>query len=161
MRFTVSTISGESALWHPVTGGAHNMDVQTVDPENCRRNLRGGPLPLSASNSMNYLAHCLNQPNSWVARNYQLYNIQDPVCHWGWDEKCTLNMAVSNQPSCPHQLGSPTAGCPTPFSTSSTAPASPIPPLNKRPEGESTTPLSYIAHLRKGGMHKPQVRSRR
>jgi hypothetical protein len=98
-------VTGQSARTRPITGGPVNMEVETIDPGNCVKYLRAGGLPLSAANSMNYVASCLQQPNSWVARNYRLFNIQDPVCHWGWDEMCSLNLAVSNQPTCPHQLG--------------------------------------------------------
>ncbi|AEO63790.1 15b327f4-61a9-4bc1-9b58-a2a70e485f06 [Thermothielavioides terrestris] len=98
--------TGMSASADPITGGAVNMDVETVPADNCLQYLETGGLPLSAPNSMNYVASCLAQPNSWVAQHYQLFNIQDPVCHWGYDEQCTLNLAVSNQPSCPHALGS-------------------------------------------------------
>jgi len=55
---------------------------------------------------MNYVASCLSEPKSWVAQNYELYNINDPVCKHGVDEKCHLNLAVSNQPECPSGLGS-------------------------------------------------------
>ncbi len=98
-------VSGESATQHPITGGAVDMDVQDVAADNCVQHLRAGGLALSASNSMNFVASCLGQPNSWVARNYRLFNIQDPVCHWGYDEQCSLNLSVSNQASCSHMLG--------------------------------------------------------
>ena len=100
-------MTGQSAKDHPITGGAVSMDIQTVGVENCLGTMNGGKLALSAPNSMNFVSNCItNQPNSWVARNYQLFNIQDPVCHYGYDEVCSLNLATSNQPSCPHQLGS-------------------------------------------------------
>lgn len=99
-------VSGQSALTNPITGGGINMDVQSLPAGNCAKYFRaGGKLALSASNSMNYVASCLQQPNSFVARNHVLLNIQDPVCHWGWDEVCSLNLTTSNQPSCPHGLG--------------------------------------------------------
>lgn len=102
-------VSGQSATVKPITGGSVNMEVQNVPAENCVQHLKAGGLPLSASNSMNFVASCLSKPNSWVARNFRLFNIQDPVCHWGYDEQCTLDLAKSNQPTCPHPLGS-TAG---------------------------------------------------
>ncbi|KAL1839359.1 hypothetical protein VTJ49DRAFT_1594 [Mycothermus thermophilus] len=98
-------VTGQSAQVRPITGGAVNMEVENIHPSNCVKYLRAGGLPLSASNSMNYVASCLQQPNSWVAQNYRLFNIQDPVCHWGYDEPCTLDLSKSNQPTCPHQLG--------------------------------------------------------
>jgi hypothetical protein len=99
-------VSGQSATVHPITGGAVNMEVENVSADNCVKHLKAGGLALSASNSMNYVSSCLGQPNSWVARNYRLFNIQDPVCHWGYDEQCSLDLSVSNQASCPHALGS-------------------------------------------------------
>ncbi|KAK4135144.1 hypothetical protein BT67DRAFT_495781 [Trichocladium antarcticum] len=98
-------VTGRSARDGPITGGAVSMEVQDVPADNCAKLIRSAGLPLSASNSMNYVAACLAQPNSWVARHHQLFNIQDPLCHWGYDEVCTLDLAISNQPSCPHQLG--------------------------------------------------------
>ena len=65
----------------------------------------GGKLPLSAANSMNTVASCLAQPSSFVAQNHALYNIATSQCTYGVDELCSLNLAVSNQPKCPHQLG--------------------------------------------------------
>lgn len=98
-------MTGQSAKDHPITGGAISMDIQTVSVENCLGNMNGGKLTLSAPNSMNFVFNCVtNQPNRWVAHKYQLFNIQDPVCHYGDDEVCSLNLATSNQPSCHHQL---------------------------------------------------------
>ncbi|KAK4139571.1 uncharacterized protein C8A04DRAFT_15741 [Dichotomopilus funicola] len=99
-------VSGKSATENPITGGAVNMDISNVPADNCLQHLKAGGLPLSASNSMNFLSSCLGQANSWVARNYRLFNIQDPVCHWGYDEQCSLDLNFSNQPKCPHALGS-------------------------------------------------------
>jgi hypothetical protein len=98
--------TGQSAHDNPTTGGAVNMEIQTVPADNCLSLMKSGGLPLSASNSINYVASCLGNPNSFVAKHFQLFNIQDPVCHWGYDEQCKLDLAVSNQPSCPHALGS-------------------------------------------------------
>lgn len=99
-------LCGKSATEAPQTGAAVNMDYETVHPSKCAHLLDDdGKLPLTAANSMNYVAACLSEPSSWVAKNYRLYNIQDPVCKWGYNEKCTLDLAVSNQPSCPSGLG--------------------------------------------------------
>ncbi|KAH7325741.1 hypothetical protein B0I35DRAFT_421073 [Stachybotrys elegans] len=97
---------GKSATQDPKSGGGIAMDYQVVDPSECADLLDDGKLPLSAANSMNYLSSCLSQPNSWVAKNYKLININDPCCRNGIDEVCKLNLAVSNQPSCPGTLGS-------------------------------------------------------
>ncbi|KAH8896695.1 hypothetical protein GQ53DRAFT_778692 [Thozetella sp. PMI_491] len=102
--------TGQSATVAPVYGGGVTMDYQTVPASNCAGLIHSanGGLPLSGANSINYLASCLNQPSSWVAQNYQLYNILNPTCTYGYDEICSpLNLAVSNQPTCPHQLGVP------------------------------------------------------
>ncbi|GAB1315366.1 hypothetical protein MFIFM68171_05576 [Madurella fahalii] len=99
-------VSSQGATEAPMTGGAYNMEVENIPADECLKYLYSGGLPLSASNSMNYVASCLSQPESWAAGHIQLFNIQDPACHWGFDEICELNLAASNQPSCPHQLGS-------------------------------------------------------
>lgn len=64
-------------------------------------------LPLSAPNSMNFLASCLGQPGSWVGRNYILYNILDSICTWGVDEECRLDWPTANQPACKSTMGAP------------------------------------------------------
>ncbi|KAK4159995.1 hypothetical protein QBC43DRAFT_220755 [Cladorrhinum sp. PSN259] len=97
--------TGFSAKDKPTTGGAVTMDVEYLPGDSCRHLLKSGGLPLSAPNSINYLASCLSQSDSWVSKNHQLFNIKDSGCHYGWDEQCTLDLAVSNQPTCPHQLG--------------------------------------------------------
>lgn len=101
--------SGKSATADPTTGGGIAMDYEYVDADECSDLILtdDGKLPLSASNSMNYVASCLDQPNSWVAKNYQLYNILDPICAWGCDEKCTLDWPAANQAGCPSGLGTP------------------------------------------------------
>ncbi|CAF3517784.1 hypothetical protein SNK03_007327 [Fusarium graminearum] len=97
---------GKSATQDPQMGGGINMDYEYVHASKCKDLLDDGKLPLAAANSMNYVASCLSEPKSWVAQNYELYNINDPVCKHGVDEKCHLNLAVSNQPECPSGLGS-------------------------------------------------------
>ncbi|KAK3938556.1 hypothetical protein QBC46DRAFT_265164 [Diplogelasinospora grovesii] len=98
---------GKQATEQPMQGGALSMTWKDVPAQNCASLMANGRLPLSAANSMNYLSSCLNQPSSWVAQNHELYNILNPTCTYGYDEVCTLNLAVSNQPTCPHQLGVP------------------------------------------------------
>jgi hypothetical protein len=87
-------------------GGGIPMEYTFVHPSECEDLLDMGRLPLLAANSMNYLASCLNEPDSWVAQNYKLINILDPLCHWGVDEECTVDLSISNQPACPSVLGS-------------------------------------------------------
>ncbi|KAK0650010.1 hypothetical protein B0T16DRAFT_411034 [Cercophora newfieldiana] len=99
--------TGKSAAIDPIAGGTVAMDYEEVDASECADLIytEGSKLPLSASNSINYLSSCLAQPNSYVAQNYVLYNICDAICSLGQDEECQLDLAVSNQPSCPHTLG--------------------------------------------------------
>ena len=99
--------TGQSATVDPIAGGSVAMEYEEVDASQCADLIytEGSKLPLSASNSMNFLTSCLAQPTSWVAQNYVLYNICDPICTLGFDETCSLDLAVSNQASCPHTLG--------------------------------------------------------
>ncbi|KAI4591909.1 hypothetical protein KJ359_012094 [Pestalotiopsis sp. 9143b] len=99
--------TGKSATVDAITGGGVDMEYEEVDASECADLIKtdGSKLPLSASNSMNFLSSCLAEPDSWVAQNHVLYNICDSVCTLGFDETCTLDLSVSNQPSCPHTLG--------------------------------------------------------
>ncbi|KAH6686654.1 hypothetical protein F5X68DRAFT_134708 [Plectosphaerella plurivora] len=94
---------GQSAEKNPQMGGGVAMNYEYVDASQCADLLDGGKLPLSAANSMNYVASCLG--DSWVGKNHKLYNIANPTCTIGCDEQCSLDMAVSNQPKCPSGLG--------------------------------------------------------
>jgi hypothetical protein len=101
--------TGFSATERPTAGGGINMQWEPVDASQCAKLIySGGKLAFSAANSMNFISSCLSQSNSWVARNHVLYNIADPLCSWGIDETCSLDLAQSNQPQCSHQLGLPT-----------------------------------------------------
>ncbi|KKA30865.1 hypothetical protein TD95_000726 [Thielaviopsis punctulata] len=103
-------ITGESATKDPVSGGAVSMTYQDVDAAQCAHliNTKDAKLPLSASNSMNFLAECLGDDNSYVAQNHVLYNILDATCQYGYDEVCSLtDFPAQNQPNCTHQLGVP------------------------------------------------------
>jgi hypothetical protein len=104
-------ITGASASAKPTAGGATAMQFENVDASKCADLIHtdGHKLPLSASNSMNFVADCIAQSKSWVAKNYVMYNILDSICSWGYDESCKLDLATSNQPSCPHALGLPVA----------------------------------------------------
>ncbi|CAI6100652.1 unnamed protein product [Clonostachys chloroleuca] len=99
--------SGKSAKSNPLNGGGVNVEVEEVDASECASLIKteDHKLPLSASNSINFLTSCLAQPNSWVAKNYALYNICDAICTLGFDESCKLDLDVSNQPSCKNTLG--------------------------------------------------------
>ncbi|CAF9914802.1 MAG: hypothetical protein GOMPHAMPRED_008280 [Gomphillus americanus] len=99
--------TGESARQDPIEGGGIPATYETVDMSQCQSLIQSpdGKLPLMAANSMNFVASCLAQPDSYVAQNYGLWNIATSACTYGVDEECSLDMAVSNQPTCPHQLG--------------------------------------------------------
>ncbi|KAL2266735.1 hypothetical protein VTJ83DRAFT_6087 [Remersonia thermophila] len=101
-------LTGYSATERPTTGGAVPMEYQDVDPSRCAHLIHtdGHRLPLSAANSMNYLASCLSR-DTWVGKNHVLYNILDPICSWGNDEPCDLDWPAANQAVCPTQLGTP------------------------------------------------------
>ncbi|KAJ1329694.1 Cerato-platanin [Microdochium nivale] len=102
-------VTGYGAAEKPTAGGAIAMTFESLPPSECADliHTEGSKLPLSASNSMNFLASCLAQPNSWVAKNFILYNILDSVCSWGFDEKCTLDWPTANQAQCKNALGQP------------------------------------------------------
>lgn len=104
--------TGQSALDNPTAGGAVEMEYEDLDPEECADLIHtdDSKLPLSASNSMNFLASCLEAESgndNWVGDNYVLYNILDSVCSWGYDEVCTLDWPSANQAKCANPLGSP------------------------------------------------------
>lgn len=101
--------TGESAMDRPESGGGVDMEFENVDPKHCKDLIRTKDkrLPLSASNSMNFLASCLEQPDSWVAKNYQLYNVLDPLCSLGVEQECSLDWPTANQADCPTPLGVP------------------------------------------------------
>ncbi|WQF90562.1 hypothetical protein CDEST_15576 [Colletotrichum destructivum] len=92
----------------PATGGRVQMDYEFVEAEKCAQLLSHGKLPISTSNSMVYLGKRLSQPDSWVAQNYQLYNIpQGNDCLHGHDETCILDLAIGHNPVCLYALGFP------------------------------------------------------
>lgn len=99
-------VFGTSAVEDPHLGGGIQMSYEIVDTSKCQHLLKDGKLPLSAANSMNYVSSCISQSTSWVAQNYELYNIYDSACKYGIDEKCDLDLTISNQPHCPGGLGS-------------------------------------------------------
>ncbi|EGU78792.1 hypothetical protein FOXB_10698 [Fusarium oxysporum f. sp. conglutinans Fo5176] len=99
-------VSGRPASEDPQKGGGIVMNYEYVHASKCQDLLEDGKPPLSAANSMNDLAGCLGEPQSWVASNFVLYNINDPVCKYGVNEKCHLNLAISNHAECPSGLGS-------------------------------------------------------
>jgi len=101
--------TGYSATEKPAAGGATAMEYKDVDISHCADLIYtdDGKMPFSAANSMNFIASCLDQTESWVGNNYVLYNILDPICLWGNDERCDLDWPAANQAACPHPLGTP------------------------------------------------------
>lgn len=99
--------TGKSATKDPIAGGGVAMTYENASASDCADLIKTNGLPLSAANSMNYVASCLEESDSWVGQNYGLYNIADSLCSLGYDEKCTLDWdAGANQATCTHQLGS-------------------------------------------------------
>ncbi|KAL5601449.1 hypothetical protein BROUX41_002564 [Berkeleyomyces rouxiae] len=102
--------TGNSASKDPVSGGPIEMEYADVDASECADLIHtdDSRLPLSASNSINFLASCLEQEDSYIAQNYVLYNLLDATCQYGYDETCDLvDFPTNNQPACDHPLGSP------------------------------------------------------
>ncbi|KAF2018524.1 hypothetical protein BU24DRAFT_441051 [Aaosphaeria arxii CBS 175.79] len=96
---------GESAITRPSTGGGISVGYKFVDMAHCASLVQtpDGKLPLMAANSMNYYTACMEMG---ISEKSTLYNIQDASCTLGYNEICFLDLLVSNQPSCPHILGS-------------------------------------------------------
>jgi hypothetical protein len=101
--------TGSSATEKPTAGGTVAMQYEDLDASACADliHTNDGKLPFSAANSMNFVASCMAQEKSWVGSNYMMYNIMDSLCTLGFDEKCSLDLSVSNQPKCPNTLGLP------------------------------------------------------
>jgi hypothetical protein len=95
--------AGCNATTGPTMGGGIPAEMESVPMEECADILNDGQLPLMAANSIGFYVGC--PENSWVKRNAALWNIQNCACTLGFNEKCNLDLSVSNQPSCPHQLG--------------------------------------------------------
>jgi len=94
--------TGQSAKTNPVAGGGFDANWERVDMSQCADIIKpeaNGKMAFMAANSINFVEGCAK--GSWVGQNHAYYNIGDSTCEIGVDEVCTLNMAVSNQPSCP------------------------------------------------------------
>lgn len=106
--------TGKGAKEAPAMGGGIPADWEQQDMSACADLITtpDGKLPLMAANSINYYTSCSS--DSWVGKNTALYNIQTSSCTLGFNEVCTLDLAVSNQPACPHILGAqnPLSGLP-------------------------------------------------
>lgn len=102
--------TGHGANDRPGVGGPIEMQTEDLPASECKDLIKtkGHKLPLSASNSMNFLASCLNKKDgNWVAENHILYNVLDSICTWGFDEQCELDWPNANQAQCKHTLGEP------------------------------------------------------
>ncbi|KAF2272341.1 uncharacterized protein EI97DRAFT_211530 [Westerdykella ornata] len=99
-------VTGQSAAENPTMGGGIPAEYTRVGMDKCQDLIKtpSGKLPLMAANSIGYYVGC--GENSWIGQNSALYNIQNCACTFGFNEVCHLDLAVSNQPSCPHLLGS-------------------------------------------------------
>ncbi|KAF2439739.1 hypothetical protein P171DRAFT_110244 [Karstenula rhodostoma CBS 690.94] len=96
---------GASATENPTMGGGIPAEVEDAPMSECASIIKtpDGKLPLMAANSINTYVGC--PVGSWLHDNSALYNIATSGCKYGYNEVCTLDLAVSNQPACPHQLG--------------------------------------------------------
>lgn len=99
--------SGKGASEDPQMGGGIDAEYESAPMSDCADliNEPEGKLALSAANSMGYYVGC-GMPD-WMT----LYNIANPICTLGEDVKCSVDLAVSNQPSC----GSSMLGIQTPL----------------------------------------------
>ncbi|KAI1840995.1 hypothetical protein JX265_012872 [Neoarthrinium moseri] len=102
--------TGKGAEEAPTSGGGISATYEDVDMSECADLITepSGKLAFTAANSMNFITSCSS--NTWVGKNYALYNIANAVCTYGYDEVCTMpDPSQGNQPICPHQLGSQVA----------------------------------------------------
>lgn len=107
--------TGKSALEQPDMGGGIAATWQDVSMDFCKDIIKtpDGKLPLSAANSMGTWAGC--PAGSYVHDKSSLWNILNPnACTFGYNEQCTVDLAVSNQPKCAHILGANNALTGTP-----------------------------------------------
>ncbi|ORY18193.1 hypothetical protein BCR34DRAFT_361123 [Clohesyomyces aquaticus] len=97
--------TGQNATAAPTMGGGIDAEWESAPMSDCVDVITAadGKLPLMAANSINFFVGC--PAGSWVAENTSLWNIQNCACTLGYNEKCNLDLTVSNQPSCPHMLG--------------------------------------------------------
>jgi hypothetical protein len=106
--------TGLGAAENPTMGGGIPAEYTRVGMDKCQDIIKtpDGKLPLMAANSIGYYVGC--GPQSWVGQNSALYNIANCACTFGFNEVCELDLAVSNQPKCPHILGAnnPLSGLP-------------------------------------------------
>ncbi|KAF2175808.1 hypothetical protein K469DRAFT_609492 [Zopfia rhizophila CBS 207.26] len=89
----------------PTTGGGIPANWEKASMSACTDLITApcGKLPLMAAHSINYYTSC--RKGTWIRDNAALWNIRNSACTLGLNEQCELDLAVSNQLSCPHQLG--------------------------------------------------------
>jgi hypothetical protein len=105
---------GVGAQEQPTTGGGIDGEWEDAPMSECADIIKtpDGKLPLMAANSIGTFTGC--PVGSWLRENSALYNVQNSACTLGFNEVCTLDLEVSNQPSCAHILGAqnPLSGLP-------------------------------------------------
>jgi len=105
---------GAGAQEQPTMGGGIDAEWEDAPMSECADIIKtpDGKLPLMAANSINTFVNC--PVGSWLRDNSALYNVQNCACTLGFNEVCSLDLEVSNQPSCAHILGAqnPLSGLP-------------------------------------------------
>lgn len=66
--------TGKSATEDPIAGGGVAMTYVNASASACNSLINTDGLPLSAANSMNYLASCLEDGDSWVGQNCKFHD---------------------------------------------------------------------------------------
>lgn len=84
--------NGGTATTTPLVGGGVSVDVEQATPEECAHLMDDGKMPFTAYNGANFYTSCLAS-NSWIGKNYELFNIANMVCTYGKYEVCTLDPA--------------------------------------------------------------------
>ncbi|KAI7211729.1 hypothetical protein KC333_g7518 [Hortaea werneckii] len=100
-------VTGKSASEEPVMGGGISATYEDVGMRECMSLLltEDKTLAFTAANSMNFVTGC-RQTESWIGNNFSLFNIANPACTLGVDERCeSPDLNFGNQPICPHYLG--------------------------------------------------------
>lgn len=92
-------VTGKSAVEYPIMGGGISATFEDVDMGECKDLLltKDKTLAFTAANSMNFVTSC-KQTDSWVGNNFSLFNIANPACTLGVDERCeypTLILATN------------------------------------------------------------------
>lgn len=100
-------VTGKSATEDPIMGGGVSATYEDVDMSECEDLLltKDKSLAFTAANAMNFVTSC-KETDSWVGKNFSLFNIANSACTMGIDERCEYpDLNLGNQPTCPHQLG--------------------------------------------------------